>query len=236
MGNHQHPNRRWINWVLYEIGDRYLRKYRPHLRGVIYDLGCGEQPHKSFFLEHGERYVGVDWWGGNGQHRPDIISDLNQPLEIPSQAADSVVSLSVLEHLCEPQVMLNEAFRILKPGGAIVLQVPWQWWIHEAPHDYFRYTPFALRYMLGKAGFELIEVEAQCGFFTMWIVKFNYFTNRAITGPMPVRRFFKMFLVPVWYLGQVLAPYLDRLDKNWELETQGYFVLAFKPKTDEPQD
>lgn len=224
-----------MNWILYEIGDKYLRKYSIFLKGALYDLGCGEQPHKDFFLQHADSYVGVDWWEGDGARRPEIIADLNQRLDIPSEAADSVVSLSVLEHLCEPQAMLNEAFRILKPGGAMILQVPWQWWIHEAPHDYFRYTPYALRYMFGKAGFERVQVEAQCGFFTTWIVKFNYFTNRAITGPKPIRRFLKMFLVPFWYAGQVLAPYLDRLDKNWELETQGYFVLAFKPQSDEPQ-
>lgn len=224
-----------MNWVLYEIGDKYLRKYSSFLKGALYDLGCGEQSHKNFFLQHADSYVGVDWWEGDGACRPDIVANLNQCLEISSEVADSVVSLSVLEHLCEPQVMLNEAFRILKPGGAMVLQVPWQWWIHEAPHDYFRYTPYALRYMFGKAGFERVHVQAQCGFFTTWIVKFNYFTNRAITGPKPIRRFLKMFLVPLWYVGQLAAPYLDRLDKNWDLETQGYFVLAFKPQLDEPQ-
>lgn len=226
----KHPNRRLINWVIYDNLDRLLHKYSPYYKGVLYDLGCGDQPYKELFLQHADKYVGVEWSAQGRTNPPDIIADLNQRLDIESDTANTVVSFSVMEHLCEPQIMLNEAFRILKPGGSLILQVPWQWWIHEAPHDYFRYSPYGLRHMLGKAGFQEIKVEAQCGFFTTWIVKFNYFSNRAIRGPRLLRRFLKVFLVPFWYLGQLAAPYLDRLDKDWEMESQGYFVLAIKSK------
>ena len=78
--------------------------------------------------------------------KADIVADLNKPLPIESEVADVVVSISVLEHLCEPMTMLSESFRILKPGGSILLQVPWQWWIHEAPYDFYRYSPYGLNY------------------------------------------------------------------------------------------
>ena len=110
----------------------------------------------------------------------------------------------------------------------MILQVPWQWWVHEAPYDYFRYTPYALKYMFEKAGFEDIQVKAQSGFFTTWIVKMNYFSARFIIGPKPLKYLIKSILIPFWTLGQVIAPYLDKLDRNWEAETQGYFVLARK--------
>ena len=110
----------------------------------------------------------------------------------------------------------------------MILQVPWQWWIHEAPHDYFRYTPYGLKYMFEKAGFVDVEVEPQSGFFTTSIVKMNYFSARFIRGPRPLRWLIKAILVPFWTIGQVLAPYLDKLDRNWAAEAQGYFVLAKK--------
>ena len=140
-----------------------------------------------------------------------------------------MVSLSVLEHLCEPQTMLNEAFRILKPGGKIVLQEPWQWWIHEAPYDYFRYTSYGLKYLFRKAGFVDIAVEPQSGFFTMWLLKFNYFSTRFVRGPRPLRWAITTVLLPVWFINQKVAPYLDKLDKNWEAEASGYFVTARRP-------
>ena len=160
--------------------------------------------------------------------KADVISNFNEKIDMEDNEADSIISLSVMEHLCEPQIFLNESHRILKDGGIIIIQVPWQWWVHEAPHDYFRYTPYGLKYLLEKAGFRDIKVEAQNGFFTMWIVKLNYFTTRFIVGPKYLRLVIKAILLPFWTLGQILAPLLDRLDRNWEVETQGYFVLARK--------
>jgi SAM-dependent methyltransferase len=229
MVSSSHTNRRLYNWLAYDNGDKYLIRGSDFYKGVLYDLGCGEAPYRSFFLCYADKYIGVDWPDSYHNTKADITADLNKPLPLVSGVADTVVSLSVLEHLCEPQIMLNEAFRILKPRGAIVLQVPWQWWIHEAPHDFFRYTPYGLIYLFEKAGFVDVVVEPQSGFFTMWILKMNYFSLRFIRGPMLLRWAIKAVLLPLWYAGQKAAPLLDTLDKNWALEASGYFVTARKP-------
>lgn len=160
--------------------------------------------------------------------KADIVSDLNKPLPIDSEVADTVTSFQVMEHLCEPQTMLNEAYRILKNGGNIVLTVPFQWWVHEAPYNYFRYTLYGLKYMFEKAGFEDIVITASAGFFSMWILKMNYFSARFIRGPKPLRWMIKALLIPIWFINQQLAPILDKLDRKPELETSGYIVVARK--------
>lgn len=219
-----HANREAHNWLIYDLGDKYLKKYALLFKGALFDLGCGEMPYKGWFLQHADHYIGVDWSETLHELKADIVADLNKPLPIESAVADTVVSLSVMEHLCEPQTMLNEAYRILKSGGVMVLQVPWQWWIHEAPYDFFRYTPYGLMYMFEKAGFVDVVVDPQSGFFTMWLLKMNYFSLRFVRGPMPLRRLIKACLMPIWYAGQLLAPTLDKLDHNWAAETSGYFV------------
>ena len=223
-----HSNRKLHNWLVYNIGDKFLLKNRSLYKGVMYDLGCGEAPYKEFFLQYADQYVGVDWAGSFHETKADVAADLNKPIPIDSQVADTVISLSVMEHLSEPQNMLNEAYRILKPGGNMIIQVPWQWWIHEAPYDFFRYTPYGLNYMLEKSGFTDIVVEAQSGFFTTWVMKFNYFTRRFVRGPKIIRACIIAILLPIWWLGQVLAPFLDNLDRNWALEASGYYVTARK--------
>lgn len=223
-----HSNRKAYNWLVYNSGDKFLFKNKSYFKGVLYDLGCGEAPYRGFFLKYAKQYIGVDWAGSCHDTKADITADLNKPLPIEAEVADTVVSLSVLEHLCEPQTMLNEAYRILRPGGGIVLQVPWQWWIHEAPYDFFRYTPYGLIYMFEKAGFIDIKVEPQSGFFTMMVLKMNYFSRRFIRGPKFLRWAIKAFLLVVWYTGQKIAPLLDRLDKEWARETTGYYVTARK--------
>lgn len=226
-----HGNRRAYNWSIYNTYDRSLNKSKGLISGVVYDLGAGESPYRDFFLQHADRYVAVDWASSLHDTKADILADLNEPLPIEDRVADTLVCLSVLEHLREPGLMLGEAFRILKPGGALLLQVPWQWWIHEAPYDFFRYTPYGLKYLLERTGFVDIRVEPQAGFFTTVILKLNYFSLRFIMGPRPVRWLVRGVLSIFWYLGQSLAPWLDRLDRKWELEAPGYFVTARRPCT-----
>lgn len=223
-----HPNRALHNWLAYNISDHFLQKYSPLYKGTLYDLGAGTAPYRDFFLRHSERYVAVDWSESLHNVAVDILADLNAPLPIDRCAADTVVSLSVLEHLREPQLMLAEAFRILKFGGNLILQVPWQWRVHEAPHDYFRYTPYGLKYLLENVGFKNVTIEAQAGLFTTLTLKLNYFTARFVRGPFVLRAIMVSILVPLWYAGQKMAPMLDRLDNDWQLESAGYYVTAKK--------
>ena len=82
--------------------------------------------------------------------------------------------------------------------------------------------------MFTKAGFVEIEIEATSGFFTTWLLKINYFTHRLVKGPLIIKWIATALLIPFWTIGQVLAPYLDKLDNDWKIESQGYFVLAKK--------
>ncbi len=210
-------------------GERWLQKYSPHFQGVVYDLGCGKRSYESFILNTASKYVGVDWSNSIHDLTADIVSNLNKPLAIKPAIADTVISLSVMEHLCEPEVMLRSAYSLLRPGGKIVLQVPFQWQVHEAPHDYFRFTPFGLRHLFEKAGFDNIEVTPTGGFFTTWIMKINYFTKRLIRGPAPIKLTIHGLLLIFWTINQILAPLLDNLDRHWILEAPGYWVTATKP-------
>lgn len=228
MISQNHSNRKAHNWLIYDIGDKFLQKYTPYYKGVIYDLGCGEAPFRKYFLQYASQYVGVDWSGSYHDTKADIAADLNNPLPIEDAVANTVISLSVMEHLSEPQTMLHEAFRILKPNGYIVLQVPFMWHVHEAPYDFFRFTRYGLEHLFTKAGFTDIDVKATSGFWTMWFLKLNYQTIRLIRGPRPLRWLIKGVLIPFWWLNQTIAPFLDYYWTSGG-ETAGYFVTARKP-------
>jgi len=222
------------NWLIYKIGDKFISLHQNLYQGTLVDLGCGEASYKKYFLQTAKQYIGVDWSETQHHSHADVISDLNKKVDLKSDSADTVVSFAVLEHLSEPQVFLNEAFRVLKKEGNMVLQVPWQWHEHEAPHDFYRYSQFGLKHLLSKSGFTEIKISAQAGFFTTMCVKSNYFLVRSI-HKLPKYLMYPLALLclPIWTLNQLLAPLLDKLDKNWSSETIGHFVTAKKPNHSE---
>lgn len=222
-----HSNRKAHNWLSYDIGDKWIARFSHLYRGDLYDLGCGEMPFKSWLLGYANNYIGVDWSSSPHELKADIFADLNKPLQIESAVADTVMSLSVMEHLREPQVFLNEAFRILKPGGAMILQVPFMWGIHEEPYDYYRYTQYGLEHLFRKAGFTEVTIYPQTGFWVMWTLKFNYQSTRIIRGSWLVRKVIGLLMRGIWMVDQLVARWLDKYWKS-EGETAGYFVVAKK--------
>lgn len=224
-----HNNRQAYNWLVYDSTDEFLLKFQSLISGVVMDLGCGNKPYEEYYQELGSQYIGVDWADTLHNLKADIVADLNKPVpQINSSSADTIISISVMEHLNNPRNFLTESFRILKPQGNFILQVPFQWRIHEAPFDYFRFTKYGLEFLLKEAGFKNITVHPSTGFFSSVILKCNYFSLRLIRGPKALKFLVRAFLSVFWFVGQKLAPVLDRLDKQKEAETQGYWVTATK--------
>lgn len=223
-----HPNRRSHNWLVYSRHDRSLARHEHLLSGHVTDLGAGAASYKRWCLESECRYTSVDWSGSMHEGEIDVIANLNEPLPIRSESTDTILCFSVLEHLHDPENILHEASRILRPDGWLLLQVPWQWWIHEEPHDFFRYTPFALRRMLEKNGFDAINVEAQGGVFSTIALKINYFSLRFVKGSKFSRLILRALLWLPWQITQVLALLFDLIDLHPSLETPAFFVTARK--------
>jgi SAM-dependent methyltransferase len=71
-----------------------------------------------------------------------------------------VLLLSVLEHLQSPQLALKEAYRVLVPGGKILVSVPFSFPIHGFPFDFIRWTMEGLKMEMRNAGFEIISENA----------------------------------------------------------------------------
>ncbi len=209
------------NYLIHRINSQIAEKFL--YKGRVIDLGCGTAPYKETILKTADEYIGVDWEISlHDKANVDVIADLSERLPFDDNYADIVVSFQVMEHLPEPHFFLSECFRILKQNGRLLLTVPFMWHIHEEPHDFFRYTRYGLRHLLAKAGFSDIEIHETTGFWQMWVLKFNYHTKRF--GPGPI----KFCWFPIWWLGQIISPILDRFDKNPE-ETASYAVFARKP-------
>ena len=81
-------------------------------------------------------------------HRPHVVGDASR-LPLRDASIDVVTMIEVLEHVPEPWRAVDEARRVLRPGGVLVGSAPLVWPIHADPHDYFRFTDAGLRALLG---------------------------------------------------------------------------------------
>jgi SAM-dependent methyltransferase len=98
-----------------------------------------------------------------------VVDVFASALRLPfgAETFDSVLSTEVLEHVPEPKMILSEAARVLKSGGYLVLSTPQTWGLHEIPYDFYRYTPYGLRYLAEATGFRVITVWPTCGMWAM---------------------------------------------------------------------
>ncbi|MFH1744857.1 MAG: class I SAM-dependent methyltransferase [bacterium] len=145
------------------------------------DIGVGKAPYKKFIKA--KEYIGIDVEDREGIKNV-IITDINNGIPLDNNYADFVLITEVLEHIKEPQKVLSEIYRISKPGGKIIMTVPYAWPIHEAPNDYFRYTEFALRYLLENCGFDKIKITPSNNFFYTVCALINFNLRGKIFVPL----------------------------------------------------
>ena len=129
--------------------DEFIRQHASD--GLTLDLGASTGPYQTLFPKR----VGVDVERATGV---DVVSDAHA-LAFRDQSFDTVVSTEMLEHLTEPQRAADEMFRVLRPGGTLVLTTRFLFPLHDAPHDYFRYTKYGLQHLFRR--FHIVELREE---------------------------------------------------------------------------
>jgi SAM-dependent methyltransferase len=131
-----------------------------YARGRLVDLGCGKAPLFDAYRMYVTDVLWVDW-AQSLHSNPDLDAtlDLNERLPLPSGDFQTVILSDVLEHVANPALLVDEVGRILAPGGHLLMNVPFLYKVHERPHDYYRYTEFALRRFAEHASLRVLELR-----------------------------------------------------------------------------
>ena len=230
-----------------------LRRVAPQAHGRLLDVGCGDKPYEAIFRPHVTDYIGVEHRetfaltsastpeAERGKQGPDVLYTGDR-LPFPDHSFDTVLNVQVLEHTPRPAELVREMARVLKRDGLLILMAPFQFRLHEEPHDYFRYSPHGLRELCGRAGLEITHVAQQGSLWSLMGHKLNsYLAFRvAQMGGMAQGlgklghektsvarpRYWTLPLVAPSMLAVALgARVLDRLLFDPE-ETLGFLVLA----------
>lgn len=138
-----------------------VKRLLAQARGTLLDVGAGDSPYRHLVEAAGLTYVGTDIMDAQkfGYARDGIVPFDGKRLAFEDASVDAMLCTEVLEHSPEPQLLVNELHRVLKPGGVGLLTVPWSARYHYIPWDFHRFTPSALAALF--APFSAHTVEAR---------------------------------------------------------------------------
>lgn len=160
-----------VEWGVRLVAARHARFLSAGLeRGArVLDVGCGRGvvlgPLSDLGFEaHGVELSEAAVRGADQRAEIRIVSDLTAA-RYDAASFDQIVIWHVLEHLRDPRATLEECYRILQPGGRLVVAVPnfssWQarlagaGWFHlDAPRHLYQFPLTALRQLIERCGFE----------------------------------------------------------------------------------
>ena len=114
----------------------------------------GEGGHYRDYFENCTSYTTAEF---DKDLKPDLVLDARNMPEIPDGSWDCIYCSGVLEHVDDWHQAFAELTRTLKPGGILLLGLPFRQALHFVPHHYWRFTEFSIRHML-KRNYEVLEI------------------------------------------------------------------------------
>jgi len=204
----------------------------------IIDIGAGPQPYRKY-CKHLE-YVSQDFaaYDGKGDGKAlqakgfsynglDIVSDICS-IPKPDESFDAILCTEVFEHIPNPVSALKEFFRLLKPGGRIILTAPFFSLTHFSPfHFVSGFNRYWWEYWLTKVDYSKFEIISNGGFF-------DFLAQLIKITPGISKKYSNRFIqIPVLYFQCIMLILLlsfskHRYDNSSELVCFGYFIYAEK--------
>jgi SAM-dependent methyltransferase len=141
--------------VVFQPLERELEPVAEYLSGKVLNAGCGGRDISAFLLSR--RAMSVDNCDVTPGLPNAIVCNL-ETIPLPDAAYDSVLCNAVLEHIERPDRVMAELHRLLRPGGTLVVSVPFLQPFHAVPSDFRRYTSDGLSVFGRSQGFEVLTV------------------------------------------------------------------------------
>lgn len=207
-------------WLNTHIIQKELKRVLPQIKGKVLDIGCGDKPYKSW--TNASEYVGLDVFESPDI---DIVVGIEDPWPIADNSFDCVISTQSLEHVTSFELFNSEIKRILKPGGALIITMPFIEQEHATPYDFRRISVYGMNELL-KKDYEIKEIVKQGAFGST----VGFMVLQFIFAIKPLRFCFSVFF-PIWILISLVinlcGVLIDKIDNT------GYFyanIFAYAVK------
>jgi len=186
---------------------------------LLIDFGCGNMPYRGAIEPMVGKYEGVDL---EMNSKADHHIGFDSKTTLPDNYCDIILSNQVLEHVDSPSGYLQEALRILKPGGSMICTTHGYWFYHPTPNDYWRWTSAGLRKTIEDEGFKVTSFFGIMGLAASGLQLFQ----DAIISKLP-----KFLIPPFALVMQGLIALFNKINNQEQRNRDAslYVVLAQKP-------
>lgn len=137
---------------------KLTKKKMSKFHGKILDVGGGDFVDRIGFRP-GDQYICMDL---KKTKNTSILGDAHA-IPFKNESFDCTICNAVLEHVKNPNRILIEINRILKPDGLLWVSVPFLQHIHADPYDFRRFTNYGLSFEVESAGFKVNEIYGSYG-------------------------------------------------------------------------
>lgn len=126
---------------------RFLKRFPKD--ALMLNIGSGvHKPHPDIVNVDIFYYKGVD-----------LVANAEE-LPLPTGSVDAIVCESLLEHVPQPEKIVAEMYRVLKPKGQMYIVIPFVYPFHACPNDFYRWSVTGLRELLKAGDIEVIGTRA----------------------------------------------------------------------------
>lgn len=210
-----------------------LRPALAQVTGSVLDVGAGQSPWRPW-LPATTSYQGIDVGYadefGMDSDSPDIVYYDGRLLPFGDATFDCVLCIEVLEHSEDPELLIAEIARVVRPQGTLLLTVPWSARQHHLPHDYHRFTRERLQALFTQNGFGSVEIRERGNDIGAIANKLTVLTIRLLRHPRALQILWRYplgLLCGVLAVCFIVAAHLSvAMGMGSKQDPLGYFVRA----------
>jgi len=200
-----------FQWLGAYALQRNLKARLSTVHGRLLDVGCEQKPY-GVFLDPSVVHVGIDLFAGP---KVDVIYD-GTHIPFPDHSFDAILCTQVMEHAEDAEQVRNEMLRVLKPGGQLILTVPFIYCEHSAPYDFRRFSLYGVDQFFGKQ-LEIKELASQGAIgSTLGVMFLNWYDTQMDRNK--ITRLLKGITLPLYLPGTFLINMagflLDKIDRT----------------------